>query len=70
MTNPDDLPIINPAKCTGCGRCVPICPAECLEMIGALPWLPRPRDCVSCTACAAVCPAEAILWIPETVSNA
>lgn len=70
MTNPDDLPIIDAATCTGCGRCVLICPTECLEMIGALPWLPRPRDCISCTACAAICPAEAISWAHQTLTNA
>ena len=60
------LPSVDLIRCTGCGRCVPVCPTECLEMVGSKPWLPRPRDCVSCTACALVCPAEAIRFAPLT----
>ena len=55
-----DLLTLDETRCTGCGDCVAICPADCLEMSGPLPWLPRPADCVSCALCAAVCPAEAI----------
>jgi NAD-dependent dihydropyrimidine dehydrogenase PreA subunit len=55
-----ELPTLDERLCTGCGDCVVVCPAACLEMAGSLPWLPRPRDCVSCALCAAVCPAEAI----------
>jgi ferredoxin len=54
------LPALDDTKCTGCGDCFAVCPAQCLEMAGPLPWLPRPADCVSCALCAAVCPAEAI----------
>jgi NAD-dependent dihydropyrimidine dehydrogenase PreA subunit len=54
------LPILDELKCTGCGDCVAVCPAACLEMGGPLPWLPRPADCVSCALCAAVCPEDAI----------
>jgi NAD-dependent dihydropyrimidine dehydrogenase PreA subunit len=54
------LPQLDETRCTGCGECVVVCPAECLEMAGPLPWLPRPGDCVSCALCAAICPAEAI----------
>jgi ferredoxin len=55
-----ELPVLDETLCTGCGWCVAICPSACLEMAGALPWLPRPRDCVSCGLCAAVCPAHAL----------
>lgn len=56
----DELPVLDEAKCIGCGDCVAVCPTRCLEMRRALPWLARPADCVSCTACAIVCPTEAI----------
>jgi formate hydrogenlyase subunit 6/NADH:ubiquinone oxidoreductase subunit I len=55
-----DLPTLDETLCTGCGDCVAVCPTNCLEMSGPLPWLPRPGDCVSCALCAAVCPAAAI----------
>ena len=54
------LPILAVSKCTGCGVCVEVCPAACLEKGGAVAWLPRPGDCISCAACAAVCPTHAI----------
>ena len=59
-----ELPLLNERRCTGCGDCVAICPVICLEMAGALPWLPRPLDCVSCALCAAICPADALSMTP------
>jgi len=42
---PDEaLPVLDESRCTGCGLCPDVCPTVCLEMAGALPWLPRPRD--------------------------
>jgi len=55
-----ELPVLDPTRCTGCGDCVAVCPTDCLEMIGPLPWLPRPGDCVSCDLCVSVCPADAL----------
>lgn len=57
---PLELPEVDESRCTGCSDCVAVCPAECLEMAGAGPWLPRPADCCSCTACMLICPVEAI----------
>jgi len=54
------LPELDERRCTGCGRCVAVCPAECLALAGPLPWLPRPGACIRCTACAVACPTEAI----------
>lgn len=55
-----ELPQLDESLCHGCGDCVAVCPAECLEMDGALPWLPRPAECVACAVCVAVCPPEAL----------
>jgi formate hydrogenlyase subunit 6/NADH:ubiquinone oxidoreductase subunit I len=55
-----ELPILDEARCTGCGDCVAVCPTQCLEMRGSVPWLPRPTDCVSCELCVKVCPADAL----------
>ena len=46
-----ELPTLDERKCVGCGDCVLLCPVDCLEMAGPLPWLPRPGRCVSCTLC-------------------
>ena len=29
-----DLPLLNEARCSGCGDCVTVCPTGCLEMAG------------------------------------
>jgi formate hydrogenlyase subunit 6/NADH:ubiquinone oxidoreductase subunit I len=55
-----ELPVLNEARCTSCGDCVLACPTDCLEMLGPLPWLPRPGQCVSCTLCVLLCPADAL----------
>lgn len=57
---PQELPVLDRARCVGCGDCVAVCPADCLAMAGRLPWLPRPLDCVPCAACVAVCPTDAL----------
>jgi NAD-dependent dihydropyrimidine dehydrogenase PreA subunit len=55
-----DLPLLDETRCTGCGDCVAVCPADCLALAGPLPWLPRPGDCVRCGLCVRVCPADAV----------
>jgi MinD superfamily P-loop ATPase len=60
----NDIPVLNDTRCTGCGDCVPVCPAACLAMAGPLPWLPRPGACVSCGICVLVCPVSALQLEP------
>ncbi len=59
-----ELPVLSEALCTGCGDCVPVCPADCLAMAGPLPWMPRVGDCISCALCVIVCPAAALEMCP------
>jgi NAD-dependent dihydropyrimidine dehydrogenase PreA subunit len=59
-----DLPALDERRCIACGRCVAICPTDCLAMDGPLPWLPRPGDCIRCAACVFVCPTAAITFDP------
>jgi formate hydrogenlyase subunit 6/NADH:ubiquinone oxidoreductase subunit I len=60
-----ELPRLDEALCTGCGDCPAVCPTDCLEMAGPLPWLPRPRDCVSCSLCVLICPVGALQLVPS-----
>ncbi len=58
-----ELPLLNAARCTGCGDCVAVCPTACLDMAGPIPWLPRPAHCISCALCVLVCPADALRMV-------
>lgn len=58
--NENGLPVLDDTRCTGCGRCVAVCPMGCLAVCEAVVWLPRPLDCVRCGACEMVCPTTAI----------
>lgn len=64
LKTPLEIPRLDENCCTGCGECIPVCPADCLEMRGPLPWLPRPMDCISCGVCALICPDKAIEMVP------
>jgi formate hydrogenlyase subunit 6/NADH:ubiquinone oxidoreductase subunit I len=55
-----EIPLLDERLCTGCGLCCALCPVDCLEMAGPLPWLPRPAACISCAVCQIVCPANAL----------
>ena len=61
----EPLPVLDERRCTGCGDCVVLCPTNCLEMEGPLPWLPRPLDCIHCAVCVIVCPVDALTLEPE-----
>lgn len=61
------LPVIDPARCTGCGRCVAVCPPHVL-------WLERhgwdkraelhdAAGCTGCSRCAPACPFDALTMV-------
>lgn len=57
------MPTVNAGVCTGCGRCVPVCPYDLLEPGGA--GVPVLQDgwstrCLECGHCAAVCAVGAV----------
>lgn len=58
----DDLPLprIIEEKCTGCGRCVDVCPTNALARVGEVARLVRPEACTYCTICQDLCPENAI----------
>jgi len=60
-------PVINPARCIGCGSCVKACPEqehhEVLGLVGGRATLINPGDCIGHGACKAACPVEAITLV-------
>ncbi len=51
--------VIDAERCTGCGRCVEVCPAGTISLAEGRAAVTGERS-LSCGHCAAVCPAEAI----------
>lgn len=46
-------------KCIGCGKCVAVCPQNCIE--GTKPRVINESHCLHCGNCLSVCPAGAVL---------
>ena len=58
--NWQEIPSLDETRCTGCEQCILVCPTDCLEIYGPVPWLPRPTACVGCGLCACICPVKAL----------
>ena len=58
LTNP--IPQIDHQRCTGCRRCVDICPTQALAQNNGKAELRYPDRCTYCTACEEICPEDAI----------
>ena len=56
----DPLPRIDLTLCTGCHRCVDVCPTQALDQRDGKAYLRYPLQCTYCTACEDVCPTDAI----------
>jgi thioredoxin reductase (NADPH) len=57
-------PVIDPAKCIGCGSCVRAChEGDILGLIDGKSELVEPSLCIGHGACKAVCPADAITLV-------
>jgi ferredoxin len=62
------LPAVAEAACTGCGKCVDVCPVQAMGLVTANdPGKPRPRTarleekhCLGCGVCVRVCPDRAL----------
>ena len=57
-------PIIDPEKCSKCGMCVEICPADVFygSKKGEVPTVRYPGECWHASACVLSCPSDAITF--------
>ena len=73
MSQPSALPVIDPDRCTGCGRCVAVCEPKVLWLAveGPHAWGPKksvlhtPQGCTVCVQCVQVCPFDAIRMVKQ-----
>jgi thioredoxin reductase (NADPH) len=60
-------PVIDPARCIGCGSCIKACPEQpmhqVLGVVGGRAELVSPADCIGHGACKTACPTEAITLV-------
>jgi ferredoxin len=57
---------IDPQLCTGCGKCVQVCPTRAMSLSHRKARIDSDR-CVMCLQCMSVCPTNAIQHTPETI---
>jgi Pyruvate/2-oxoacid:ferredoxin oxidoreductase delta subunit len=68
------LPEVEESSCTGCGRCVQLCPVEAMTMVSANdPHAPKrqvaklvPERCLGCGVCARGCTKKSLLLVPRS----
>ena len=54
------LPRIAAELCTGCERCVTVCPTQALAQVESKATLLHPDLCTYCRLCEDICPVNAI----------
>jgi thioredoxin reductase/ferredoxin len=71
LSDPNTLhPVIDPAKCLGCGSCAKACPEKTiLGIIDGKAALIEPSLCVGHGACASACPTDAISLVFGTATR-
>ena len=63
-------PVIDPARCIGCGACTNACPeGKIIAMIGGKAQLIDPGSCIGHGACKTACPAAAIELVFGTATR-
>lgn len=58
-----------PEKCTGCGKCLEVCPRNVLALQDKKLRLAEKDRCIECGACVRNCPFDA-LWVKTGVGCA
>ena len=62
--------IIDREKCTGCERCIEVCPKAVYDIQNRKSTVVRIDECISCKSCLVQCPAGAIDHSAKTLNEA
>ncbi len=62
-----EIPVIEQAKCNGCGLCISVCNCNALVLIDNVVRVIATEECDWCTQCEAVCPTRAISCFFEII---
>ena len=61
------IEIVSATRCTGCDRCVRVCPTDVFDAVaGSAPVIARPDACQTCFMCELYCPVDALYVAPES----
>lgn len=60
MAQVSSLPVLDRARCTDCGDCVPVCAPGVLALVDGRLEFVRPERCDYCGECEAICSEDAI----------
>jgi NAD-dependent dihydropyrimidine dehydrogenase PreA subunit len=52
-------------RCTGCGKCVQVCPTNVFDFSGERPSIARQEDCQTCFLCELYCTSDALYVAPN-----
>ena len=55
-----EYPYLISDACTGCGRCISVCPQNCI-LADSVPYRIDQKHCLHCGNCCTDCPAEAVI---------
>ena len=55
-----EVPVLDQAKCNGCGLCIEVCQCNGLILVKNVVTIIETIECDWCTYCEAVCPTGAI----------
>ncbi len=61
------MPVVDAARCDGCGLCVSVCLCGALVLVGKVVTVVETEECGWCTECEAICPTDAIFCPFEVV---
>ena len=56
--------VIIPELCSGCDKCLPACPVDCIYEGGRMFYI-HPTECIECALCETICPVDAIRYDDE-----